>query len=64
MTTTQATTGGTINAEVTVANLNDVRSCTATRALSATVPVPAILRDKAAATRAKGIILAFALSDS
>ena len=63
MATAKATTGGTIDAEITVAHLYDVGGSTATGTLSATVPVPAVLRDKAAATCAKGLVLAFALSD-
>ena len=63
MATAKTTTSGSIDAEVTVADLNHIGGSTATRTLSATVPAPAVLRDEAAATGAEGIVLAVALGD-
>ena len=63
MTTSKAATRGTIDAEITVANLQHVRSCTATRTVSATVPAPAVFRDKTATTSAESLIFAIALSE-
>ena len=61
MTTTKTTTRGTINTEVTVADLQHVGGCTATGTVSATMPAPAVFRDQATATSAEGVILTITL---
>ena len=61
MTTTKTTTRGTVNTEVTVADLQHVGGCTATGTVCATVPAPAVFRDQATAASAEGIILTLTL---
>jgi len=61
MTTTETTTCGTIDTEVTVADLQYVRGCTATGTVSTTMPAPTVFRNQTAATSAESVILSFAL---
>ena len=61
MTATETTTGGTIDAEVTVAYLQDIWSCAATGTVGTTVPTPTVVRDQTAATSTEGIVFTIAL---
>ena len=61
MTATETTARGTIDAEVTVANLQHIGGSTATGTISATMPAPAVVRNQATAASAEGVILAVAL---
>ena len=63
MTTAETTTSGTVNAEVTVADLQNIGGCTATGTICATMPAPAVVGDDTAATSAEGIIFSVALSE-
>ena len=62
MTATKATTRGAVDAEVTVADLQNIRSRTTTRTVGTAIPTPAVFRNQATATGAEGIILAITLS--
>ena len=61
MTTAETTTGGAVDAEVTVADLQHVGGSTATGTVSAGVPAPAVFRDQASTAGAEGVILTVAL---
>ena len=61
VTTAEATTGGSVDAEVTVADLQHVGGSTATGTVSAGVPAPAVFRDQASTAGAEGVILTVAL---
>ena len=61
MSTAESATGGTIDTEITVANLDDVGGSTTARTVSATVPRPAVVRDNASSTSSKGVPLSVAL---
>ena len=62
MTTAKTTTCGSVDAEVTIADLQDIGGSTASRTVSATMPAPAIIRDETATTCAEGVLLSVALS--
>ena len=61
MTTTESTTRGTVDTEIPVTNLQDIRSRTATRAYGTAVPCPAVLADESATTRAEGVVFPLTL---
>ena len=63
MTAAKTTTRGTIDAEVTVADLQYIGCCTATRTVGTAVPTPAVFRDKTTATRAESIVFAVTLCE-
>ena len=63
MTAAESTTRSTVDAEVAVANLQYIGSCTATGALSAAVPAPTVFRDETSTAGAEGIVLTVALGD-
>ena len=61
MAATEAPARGTIDAEITVADLQHIGGCTATRTVSAAMPGPTIFGYKATAASTEGVILAVAL---
>ena len=63
VTAAQTTAGGSIDTEVTVAYLQHVGSCTATRTLSAAMPRPAVVGYDTATASAEGIPLAVAFGE-
>jgi hypothetical protein len=63
MTTTESTTSGTIDTEITVTDLQNIGSRTTTWAIGTAVPGPTVFRDQSSATGAESIVFAVALSD-
>ena len=61
MTATKTTTCSTIDTEITVADLQDIGSSTATGTICATEPAPTISRDQTATACTEGVILAITL---
>lgn len=61
MTTTESTTRGTVDTEIPVTNLQDIRSRTATSAYGTAMPCPAVLADESATTRAEGVVFPLTL---
>ena len=64
MTTTESTTSGTIDTEITVTDLQHIGSRTTTWAIGTAVPGPTVFRDQSSATCAESIVFAVALSES
>ena len=63
MAAAQTTTGGTVNDQITVANLQHIGSGTATGALGTTMPRPTVFGNEASTAGAEGVILAITLGN-
>ena len=61
MTTAKTATSGTIDAEITIADLQNIRSSTATGTIGSTVPGPTIVADETTSACAESIILSITL---
>ena len=63
MTATETTTRGTVDTEITIADLQHVGGCAATGTVSTAVPAPTVFRDQATAASAEGVELAITLGE-